>query len=398
MADERQIYDRNTLYEEVWAEPTQAVVKRYGVSDVALAKTCRRMGVPLPGRGYWAKVRAGRAEPRPPLPPLEAGQPARALIHRMPPQPPAPEWAKEAEQAVPIETSEPIVVSASLENPHKLVVLASRYLAKAHASDGLLSVARNPCLDIRVGPGSVDRALRIFDTLSKALEGVGLKVEVAAVEEAEPPHPRDYRSSARTPQPPLRVTRVVVDVEPIEFCLSEGVRRVEVPQLASPGKGEPSWQPRLYEHLPSGELTLQLTNTSGLGVRSKWQDGKKQRLEECLPDFIGNLSRVALAFKLRRRAEEEGARAAREAELRRWEEAKLREEQEERRREEARRGERLEAEVSRWRRAQDIREYVQAALHSLGAADLESVSDEEKREHLHWALAYAESLDPLRGT
>ncbi|MCZ7662704.1 MAG: hypothetical protein M5U22_07105 [Thermoleophilia bacterium] len=130
-------------------------------------------------------------------------------------------------------------------------------------------------------------------------------------------------------------------------------------------------------------------------MRAKWQDGKKQRLEECLPDFVGNLSRVALAFKLRRRAEEERAQGAREAELRRREEAKLRAEQEERRRQEARRGECLEAEVSRWRRAGDIRDYVQAAIHTLGGGDLESISDAAIREHLRWALAYAESLDPL---
>jgi hypothetical protein len=31
-------YDRQRLYEEVWSEPTQQVAKRYGVSDVAIAK------------------------------------------------------------------------------------------------------------------------------------------------------------------------------------------------------------------------------------------------------------------------------------------------------------------------------------------------------------------------
>ncbi len=396
MAEERQIYDRNTLYEEVWAEAMQVVAKRYGVSGVALAKACRRMGVPVPGRGYWAKLRAGGAEAKPPLPPLEPGQPEQAVIHRMSPPPAPPEWAQEVDQAAPIETDGPIVVPPTLENPHKLVVLASRYLAKAHPSAGLLSVSHKSCLDIRVATESVDRALRIFDALIKATEAMGLKVEVVVVEEAESPDPRGYRYSERTPQPPARVTRVVVDDEPIEFCLAEETRRVEVPQLKSPRKGEPMWEPRVYKYQPTGELMLQLTNTSGLGVRSKWQDGKRQRLEDCLPDFIGNLSRVALAFKLRRQAEEERARAAREAEIRRWEEDRLREEQEERRRQEGRRAECLEAEVSRWRRAQDIRDYVQAAILALGAADLEGISDEAQREHLRWAMAYAEKLDPLR--
>jgi hypothetical protein len=61
-------YSRETLYDEVWSEPIQKVARRYGVSDVALAKTCRKLKIPLPGRGYWAKKTAGKpVEPRPPL-------------------------------------------------------------------------------------------------------------------------------------------------------------------------------------------------------------------------------------------------------------------------------------------------------------------------------------------
>ena len=59
--DERtKIYEREKLYEEVWKEPVLVVANRYGVSGVALAKTCRKLAVPLPPRGHWARVRAGR--------------------------------------------------------------------------------------------------------------------------------------------------------------------------------------------------------------------------------------------------------------------------------------------------------------------------------------------------
>ena len=44
---------------------------KYKVSDVALAKTCRKLKIPLPGRGYWAKLAAGKSlRGRPPLPPF----------------------------------------------------------------------------------------------------------------------------------------------------------------------------------------------------------------------------------------------------------------------------------------------------------------------------------------
>lgn len=65
-------YNREKLYEEVWAEPMLKVAARYGVSDVALAKTCRKFRVPVPGRGYWAKKAAGKnVKARPPLPAME---------------------------------------------------------------------------------------------------------------------------------------------------------------------------------------------------------------------------------------------------------------------------------------------------------------------------------------
>ncbi len=67
-------YDRQRLYEEVWSEPTQQVAKRYGVSDVAIAKACALLAIPKPPRGYWAKKVAGQKLPdRPPLSILRGG-------------------------------------------------------------------------------------------------------------------------------------------------------------------------------------------------------------------------------------------------------------------------------------------------------------------------------------
>jgi hypothetical protein len=58
---------RQGVYRAVWAEPVHTVAARYGISDVGLAKLCRRHGIPLPGRGYWQQVRAGQKIRRPPL-------------------------------------------------------------------------------------------------------------------------------------------------------------------------------------------------------------------------------------------------------------------------------------------------------------------------------------------
>lgn len=59
-------YDREQLYRQVWEQPMQKLAKEYGVSDVALSKTCRKLLVPVPGRGFWAKKEAGVPLPKKP--------------------------------------------------------------------------------------------------------------------------------------------------------------------------------------------------------------------------------------------------------------------------------------------------------------------------------------------
>ncbi len=65
-------YDREELYRQVWEKPLMKVAEEYGVSAVALGKTCRKLSVPVPGRGYWAKLAHGHAAmKKPPLPKLD---------------------------------------------------------------------------------------------------------------------------------------------------------------------------------------------------------------------------------------------------------------------------------------------------------------------------------------
>ncbi len=44
---------------------------KYNLSGVGFAKLCRRCDIPLPPRGYWAKLEAGQKIKRTPLPTIE---------------------------------------------------------------------------------------------------------------------------------------------------------------------------------------------------------------------------------------------------------------------------------------------------------------------------------------
>lgn len=66
VAHYRHYFRREDLYRLVWTSSVSEIAARLGVSDVGLAKLCRRAGVPIPARGYWQRTEAGRAiEPAP---------------------------------------------------------------------------------------------------------------------------------------------------------------------------------------------------------------------------------------------------------------------------------------------------------------------------------------------
>jgi hypothetical protein len=58
---------RKDLYERVWATPVAKLAAEWGISGPGLKKACKRLGVPVPPRGYWARREAGHRPRRPRL-------------------------------------------------------------------------------------------------------------------------------------------------------------------------------------------------------------------------------------------------------------------------------------------------------------------------------------------
>ena len=55
MNEEREI-TREELYKLIWSKSLVLAAEGLGISDVGLAKICRRLNVPRPYRGYWARL------------------------------------------------------------------------------------------------------------------------------------------------------------------------------------------------------------------------------------------------------------------------------------------------------------------------------------------------------
>ena len=170
--------DRKELYELVWSAPMSTLADQYAISDVGLAKICRSLNVPHPGRGYWTKLRYGKPIRRPPLPDRSTGTRAHVVIRKSQrsitkPKPPAPVPAVE--------------VSAQLVQPHRLIVKSMRALNRARPDHrGLLVLRRTGHLDLEVGPETKERALALEDEeLMAEGEHLGLECGPAAEQRSE---------------------------------------------------------------------------------------------------------------------------------------------------------------------------------------------------------------------
>ncbi|WP_407116127.1 hypothetical protein [Bradyrhizobium sp. LMG 9283] len=66
-------FTRKELYDLVWSQPMRTVAASLGISDVALAKHCKKADIPVPERGYWARKQAGKQPIQIALPPRFPG-------------------------------------------------------------------------------------------------------------------------------------------------------------------------------------------------------------------------------------------------------------------------------------------------------------------------------------
>src|SRR5437867_3393657 len=181
--EDRRHLDRDQLYEQVWAEPVTKVAARYGISDVALAKVCRKLDVPVPPRGYWRRLERGWQPARPPLSKRRPGIPCSVELMNRPPTsdgaPRSPEV--EAQEAFEQQPRNRVRVPRRLVDPHPLVARTAERLRVAKPGKyGTVGAWGDKTLDVQVGPRSVERALRLMDALVKALEARGLRVGVAS--------------------------------------------------------------------------------------------------------------------------------------------------------------------------------------------------------------------------
>jgi len=355
---------RDELYSLVWSKPMTAVAEEFGVSSVAFAKYCVKLGIPRPSRGYWQQFAAG-FKPRPDkLPKPGPRTPTRITLTKH----------RKLEPKVRDRPKPPdVAVGDGLSRPHPVVKQVREEMRPLRPDEhGMSGVRGDGHAVFKVGKETERRGLLLLDALFKALTARGHQVELRNRSEV------DRRRSA------LLVT---INREAVEFWLVEHAdRSAHVPTAKELGdQTRFSWStPQKFDFTASGRLALEATWTHAEGLRRRWSDGPRQRLEHLLGEAVVGLEAIAAELGEQRQ----------QLEQERCAEQRRRDEEERKRRRAAKHqalANHLVETASRWREAATVRSFLQAAC--------ERVPERERSAQftrwLDWAKEYVERHDPL---
>lgn len=348
---ERITVTRDWLYEQVWQTPMARLAVRFGISDVALAKTCRKLEVPIPGRGHWARVSNGQKVKRPKLPKARASTRSEFTIIKRPTRDPA----QQIELPV-------VEVSDSLVGSHRVVKQLGAELERRG-----LYLRGSYEATFSVTSPTKRRSLLVLDALFKSLESRGHSIGL------EIPEGSDWGSCK------LAVT---AGGEMVELSMME-------PSLTKLLEHDPdnvldrlrgASRPR-RDLVPSGRLRLRAR--ARYATARSWGDGARQRLDEILGRVVVGIEELAREAAGQRLEHEERQRQWKVEERRRQSEAVLEHYEDAL-------GSELEAAVEDLRRASAIRELVLAVK----AAPVPDEKAAAVNEWLAWAAAWADNIDP----
>lgn len=313
---------REELYGAVWQRPATKVAAELGISGVALGKICRRHNIPVPGRGYWARLNAGQTLEQSRLPPRPGEKPSVIRIRGRRDRPNGEANSNDLEARLHrlVEASNRHDVDAAPISVYA-VRLQKRLSRRKADGVGLLHITDTSLFRVCVTAASVDRVVALIDRLCHLAEAAGFKIQSSdagagfvtegqfiaiQVTEALRKNPHELTETERN-----KLDRSKINRRPDKTGRFDG--RWQEPKL-------PRW-----DFMPSGRLEIRIDDGSHRdGLRRKFADGQTQRLERLLPKVISGIATCAHASVARKQEQARREEQHRSAELR-YREAQRRE-------------------------------------------------------------------------
>lgn len=266
---------------------------------------------------------------------------------------------------------------ASRQPLHPLVAKTFRQLRKLKEKDpsSRVSIWGEGFLDVWVSPSSFDRAEHLMDSFLHKLESRGYKV-----------------ISKKHGWKNKWLSLIVAHDQEITLELREDAKQVRH-ALSDEEKTEKrkwgtSWV-RKYDYPSIGRFRLQIAKDEYLPwIRKQWVDSNHRKVEDLLDKALEAVSKIAAAQQARADELEQERKAAAEA-------ARKRHEEEQRQKQMEKELSILLDQVTRWRNANQIREYASAVKDMFLQQNAEMGPESKAAKWLEWAHGHADRIDPL---
>jgi hypothetical protein len=313
---------REKLYEEVWADPMLKVAARYDVSSSFLARVCRRMNVPCPPRGYWARKSSGLRLKVPPLQSPEPGDelawiPGGGEVPRQPYPSPSTRRARGAKTS-PTRTDE------TGRHAH-LIGIEALFEKATVMSNDYLKPSKRLLADIYATKKSLPRVIEATSQLYLHLEDKGFRVGFCPVgvyfhrPELAYCEGRTAEQTSYYGLNPARPTLVYIGTMPIGLTVFEQSEEVEAQQrggkwirvsdLPLPTGRQRRYEPTYYtstREFKTGRIALRAYSPyKAVPWERTWVEAEEGGFEAMLDQIAGSLkAQASRLVPLVREAEE----------------------------------------------------------------------------------------------
>lgn len=322
-------FERNKLFDEVWSSPISKLAKEYRLSDVGLRKICVTLDIPLPPRGYWQKLAAGKTSPKPPLKETTvATSYTRAayivhvdqvleerIVHAR------DELCSNVEEDTNIYFPPPDSTSFSQEA--KLVVCAMK---GTKVVAGALSAMGVTWTDVSVSPDLKERTLLLVDRFAHELEVLGAKFVNSC-----PPSP-PLRRGARRESGSKRNCFVLHGQRFFLHIRERIVQELVPPPPPPPPKPQKTlraglqaawtYRPPEYRYIPTGKLYASIVDATTYYETHKTEDTARGTIEEKVKKAVRSAENIAFRRNVERQLQAE-RELIRRKKAQEWEAAKV---------------------------------------------------------------------------